>query len=340
MTDKVCSRRGFVHTLGSCGVAAMVLRSTDALSGHCAYVNDANQNFNAQPSFGTVRYWIDGMHFGADSDLPSRANIALFVDVNQTASSFVSKVFLTDPDNNVLAAQFLSDNEKTISGKVPYIIFENIALDPATSYRIVFVIKEGAETTEYVSTVNPGLTAYDVNHQYLPNRFRTDLGTFLVDGSMNITPGLLSSPFRYFTDNGLSHHCARARFNSIGVDGSFSVNVDFMHGDANASHFMRYFIVLDPVGRILGFHKRDFADPNKNSAGNLVVNGSHAEIVRLSDDLRTCFDPQTNTQTGVSKMAFYDIPASAIADIRDCPYVQVVTDCNYDGVFKSTIRLR
>ena len=87
-----------------------------------------------------------------------------------------------------------------------------------------------------------------------------------------------------------------------------------MHDDGGADHYMRYFVVMDPVGRLLGFHKRSFGD-------------GMSEFVNVS-------------KLTPAQIAQEALEPHQIADIRDCTHVQIYTEDVYDALARSVIRLR
>jgi hypothetical protein len=81
---------------------------------------------------------------------------------------------------------------------------------------------------------------------------------------------------------------------------------------------------MDPVGRLLGFHKRE-----NNSAP--TTNNDKP----LSWDVT----PITAAQKG-NGAGGYSIPDLQIANIADCPYIQFYTEDSYDAIARNIIRLR
>jgi len=367
-TDKyIMDRRKLLKLTGAMGIGATfidpeILYAADPAN--CEKIKIDNSGSQLEQTQGSIYYWIDGNNFGHRTNVKSRANISVFITLKQKQSAFVESVVLIDDQGKVLGARYLDASMKMVRGDFPpYIRFENIEIDTKKVYKVIYSVKDGFQTSLYVTALSPnelppGRTASEnsaLNESinWLPNRMRTDFSYFLKDGpnTPSKTPGLFTTPFQFYTDNRLDSHCSRGVINQIGSDGNFSINVEFMHGDspgANSSHFMRYFVIMDPVGRLLGFHKRDAGDPKMSSADNLVVNGSHVEIMALESDTRTCWDPVTKTQTNKTKVDFYNIkdpnrPAEdniQIADIRDCPYIQIYTEDSYDAMARSIIRLR
>jgi len=265
-----------------------------------------------------LQLWIDGLHFDkAHSDLSSRANITLFMDLSQTANSFVESVVLMDPNKKTLGARFFDASMKMIDGHVPYVRFENVQLDPTATYYCVYTVRNGTKSSLYTATIAQPTTSR-LNTTWLPQTMRDDFKTFLQKNTANATPGLITTQFQFYTANGLTNHCARGRVTNMASDGSsFTVNIDFMHADAAADHFMRYFIVMDPVGRLLGFHKR----AGMNDGG--ISNGA-LDVTKLSD----------------GDKATFNVPDLQVANIADCPYIQFYTEDSYDAIARNMIRLR
>jgi hypothetical protein len=361
----VLDRRQLLKLTGAMGIGATfidpeTLYAADPASCEKIKIDDSGSQF--EQTQGSIYYWIDGNNYGHRTNVKSRANISVFITLKQKESAFVESVVLIDDKGKVLGARYLDASMKMVRGGFPpYIRFENIEIDSKKVYKVIYSVKDGFQTSLYVTALSPkelppGRTASEnsaLNESinWLPNKMRTDFSYFLIDGpnTPSKTPGLFTTPFQFYTDNRLDGHCSRGIIKEIGSDGSFKINVEFMHGDADATHFMRYFVIMDPVGRLLGFHKRDASDTNgKNSATNLVASGSHVEIMSLEKDTRTCWDPVAMAQTTKTKVDFYNIkdpnrPAEdniQIADIRDCPYIQIYTEDSYDAMARSIIRLR
>lgn len=358
-------RRKMLKLTGAMGIGATFIDPDQLYAAdpaNCDKIKIENTKADYEQTNGSVYYWIDGNNFGARTNAKSRANISVFITLKQKESAFVESVVLIDEQKNVLGARYMDSSMKMIrGGHPPYVRFENIEINPTKSYKVIYSVKDGFQTTMYVTALVPkelptGRTASEnsaLNESinWLPDRMRKDFSYFLAEGpnKLSKTPGLFTTPFQFYTDSGLDNHCSRGVIREIGSDGKFKIDVEYMHDDIDSVHFMRYFVIMDPVGRLLGFHKRDFADPNRNSATNMVVNNSHVQIVGLYDDARTCYDPVTKTQTTKNKIDFYNIKDPnnpnpndniQIADIRDCPYIQIYTEDSYDAMARSIIRLR
>lgn len=306
---------GAVATIGSAMLGANELLALDACEAIDIRVSDSIQTKNLA---GTLQYWIDGMHLGARSDLKSRANLAVFMNLKQTADTYVESVVLLDAQKRVLGARYFDSSARMIAGQAPYVIFENIELDPTKTYQVVYRQIAGNQVNLYSATIDkPEITR--INTVFLPDEIKNDFKTFLAGNQANPTPGLITSQFQFYTLNGLSAHTARGRVSSINSGGGFSINIDFMHGDAAPSHYMRYFLVLDPVGRVLGVQKRAFGAPTSNGGAGFTWN-----VGQITND----------------QIAYYNLQPDQIPNILDCPYVQIYTEDSYDAMARGTVRLR
>jgi hypothetical protein len=315
-------RRAMMKITGTVGLGATFLNPELLLAAEkCQFIIMENGEIDASQSGKTLQFWIDGMHLvGNDqdgkvknfTDLPSRANITLFMDILQTPISYVESVVLMDENNVTLGARFFDASMKMQDGHVPYVTFEGVTLDSTKEYKVVYTEKRGSDVKLWTAVIkNPTLSRF--NTTWLAQEMRDDFQTFQT-GDKNITPGLVTTPFQYYTDNGIGLHSARGRFTDIGSDGEFTCKIDFMHGDGGAEHFMRYFIVMDPVGRLLGFHRRTFGDGMSGSVDVSPANSEWGAPFNVA-----------NLQRG---------------DIRDCPWVQIYTEDVFDAIARSTIRLR
>jgi hypothetical protein len=319
-------RRHLLKMTGTMGIGATFVSPGELFaSGACDRIDTSPSSVPTEQAGATLQYWIDGIHFGPRkdmnsprSDLKSRANITLFMNLSQSAASYVESVVFLDQNKNTVGARYFDSSMKMIDHNyVPYVRFENVDLDYTATYTVIYSVRTGSNLKLYTSSiVKPTIST--LNTTFLPQTMRSDLQTFLVGNAVNPTPGLITTPFQFYTANGLDLHSARGRITKMSGDGSdFVVNIDFMHGDAAADHYMRYFIVMDPVGRILGFHKRKSMNENNQSSGSLDVSA-------ISGDTRNEFN----------------VPDLQIANIADCPYIQIYTEDSYDAIARGMIRLR
>jgi hypothetical protein len=306
-------RRQLLKMTGTMGIGAAFVMPHELYAAElCDKISISNGTVNAEQAGATLQFWIDGMHF-PKSDVKSRANITLFMDLKQSAVSHVESVVLMDSNKRTMGARFFDSSMKMSSGHVPYVRFDNLELDATKDYHVVYTVKSGSTVKLYAAVVSKPEVSR-INTTWLPQKMRNDFTNFLLGNQANPTPGLITNQFQFYTKNGLEAHCARGKMMSMSSDGSFSCNIAFMHGDAGANHYMRYFIVMDPVGRILGFKKRTFGDGLSGSV----------DVGKLDNALKT----------------EYSIPDLQVANINDCPYVQVYTEDSYDAVARNLLRLR
>jgi len=308
-------RRKLLRMTGTMGVGAMFVNPAELFAaGMCEKVTIDNGSIEADQAGATLQFWIDGLHMGARSNIKSRANITLFMDLNQSAVSYVESVVIMDENKHTMGARYFDASMKMRDGHVPYVRFENIELDATKTYYCVYAVRSGSTLKLFTSKIDkPEISR--LNTTFLPQKMRDDFKTFLYGNTANPTPGLITTQFEFYTANGLALHCARGRVHDMASDGSsFTVNIDFMHGDVAADHYMRYFIVMDPVGRLLGYHKRTFGDGMSGS-----VNVTAVTAQQKADD---------------------NLPDLQVANIADCPYIQFYTEDSYDAIARNMIRLR
>lgn len=313
-------RRKLLKLTGAMGVGAAFINPHELYAaGLCDKIKIENNKVDFTQAGATLQFWIDGLHMGARTDVKSRANITLFMDLYQTAVSYVESVVITDSDKRTIGARYFDSSMKMSDGHVPYVRFENIELDYTKVYKCIYSVKSGSTTKLYTATIDKPEVSR-LNTTYLPQAMRDDFKTFIVGNKTNPTPGLITTQFQFYTLNGLAAHTARGKMKDMASDGSsFNINLEFMHGDGSAQHYMRYFIVMDPVGRLLGFHKRNFGDPNNNGGG-----ANTWDVGKIT--------PAQKTQ--------FNIPDLQIANIADCPYIQFYTEDSYDAIARNMIRMR
>lgn len=362
-------RRQLLKLTGTMGIGVTFISPAELLAaGMCEKIVIDNGGLGATQAGAHLQFWIDGLHFAERTNVASRANITLFMDLTQTSVSHVESVVLVDDAKRTIGARYFDASMRMTDKHVPYVRFENVEIDYRRIYTCIYTVRSGSKVKLFTATINDKKSGHvevsRLNTTWLPQKMRDDFKTFLVSSEGDKPNGLITTQFQYYTQNGLTNHCARGKVVDIGSDGSFKINVEFMHGGEAAVHYMRYFIVMDPVGRLLGFHKRDFNDPKKNDAINFVA-GSAVDVVALNDDPRKCWNGDPNLrerdvnpaasaatadnlvpltdvrrQTAKNKVDFYNVPSLQIADIRDCPYVQFYTEDSYDAIARNMIRLR
>ena len=317
-------RRRFLAACGATVGFGLALNGFDQLFaiGDCQAISmdvSASGVINGGAISNLLSYWIDGIHLGepgdsgATSDLPSRANLSVFINKAQTTGEFVESVVLTRTDNTILAANYYDANSKTISGKLPYVIFENIEFISASSYYIYTMVRRGTYLDIYRYELDYPRRSR-LNASFLPTKMLDDFAQFVGDNK-----GLVTSPWEFYTQNTLSLHTARGIVNSLNSDGTFRFDVELMHADASTAHYMRYFIITDPVGRLLGLTKRNYLDPLTQTS--TLTGNPYMPVTAISD----------------KDLISFAIDRSSTADIRDCPYVQIFTEDVFDALARSVV---
>lgn len=321
-------RRRLMKLAGAMGVGTVFVSPQELFAaGECDKIFIDNGKITADQAGATLQFWIDGLHYGARTDLKSRANITLFMDLTQSASSYVEAVVLMDANKRTMGARYFDSSTKMSTGHVPYVRFDNIELNHESDYHVVYTVKNNTSSKLYTAKISKPVTSA-LKETWLPQKMRDDFKTFLKGNTANPTPGLFSSQFQFYTQNGLENHTARGRVKELGSNGDFKINIDFMHGDAGADHYMRYFIAMDPVGRLLGFYKRTGeADASRTVAStqpNPAAGGKAIDVMRITAEQK----------------AEYGIPDLQVANINDCPYIQFFTEDSYDALARNIIRFR
>jgi hypothetical protein len=260
-----------------------------------------------------MQYFVDGLHFNDRSNIPSRANIAFFIQEQQLAERYVERVVLTDAIGNTLGVQYFEADDRTSQGLVPYVIFENIQLTFDQVYNIFYQVRMGTDIELHHAQLQNAKRSL-LNSSSLPETVLNDFAAYRGENN-----GLITTAYELYTgDAGL--HSARGYIRDISSDNSFQIDIELMHGDIDAGHFMRYFIVADPVGRLLGMKKRNLNDPIDTTSPA----GANAMSI--------------NPMSDAEAQALNITPAD-VAKINDCPYVQIYTEDVFDALARSTIRL-
>jgi len=317
-------RREFVKLTGAAGIFALVAK--DALGAECP----------KESKIGTgLQFWLDGLHMeGIDpvTDVISNATLAIYSsDHNMSPASYVESVTLVDSVSGTpLAVKYFRATDKTSTGKTPYVIFENLTLKYAGRYLAIYTVKSGEKLILHTYDLAKATRSTFAQPQVriplgVKNKMGASGGMALLKDTYPDYVGTITSPYIYYTQNGLEAHAAKSVVQSITSDGKFSIVIDPMHADVNAGHFMRYFIVADPVGRLLGLVERTY-----------VVGGAPVTS-QLVKELAS--DPAL-INTLKMEVAGDTWTASDIANINDCPYIQIITEDAYDAIARQVVRLR
>lgn len=251
-----------------------------------------------------IAYWVDGFNY-RDTELNNRAYMAILIKHVQNQEEYIDKIVCTNKDKEIILAQYFAPEDRISSGYLPYILLSNIDLSQSLLF-LYIQVRSPTQLRRYRYTFS-NLERSKLTGPQLPAELVADMRTAA-------HAGIVSSPF-FLPDNdsGLSHN-VRARLLDVKPSGFFSVGVEFMHGDQDLKHYMRYFIVTDPVGRILGLSKR--LGPKGYDKVKLVLSLSEQE---------------RNT---------WGMTRNMVAKIGDCPYIMVFCDDIAESLSKTTIWLR
>ena len=383
-------RRTFLKWSAAAAVAGSVIDIDAAFAaGECKAVGDissaANSVLTKTPSNASqeLLYWIDGpMNAGLpgySGGLQTRARLSCTMNMLHTAASFIESVSLVeDPagSKTLIAQTFYGPSAGTTKGRAPYTVFENLDLDYSKNYQILYVKNVGGMITVYQHTiVQPEPSRFDYNHalgdqaeSFMPDLVgelrKTNLYHFK-DKATKKT-GYVTTPFGA-TNEG--DHTARAHIKKIETSGpnkgDFEIEIDFMHDDSDSdAHYMRYFLVLDPVGRVLGGVRRIHGDTITidPKTGERIL-GPHKVLVK-----RGFHTPKHATNSpglevlpeiykdydGKSYLELHDgpLPKNKKLDpekkklyinslsILDCPFISIYTDDRFHAIARFSIRLR
>lgn len=254
-------------------------------------------------------FWIDGLYIDK-SQIRPRANLAFLLKFPQTPDHFIDKVVFADGDKNTLGVRYFEPQDKLSSGYPPYLIFNNVDLSKSNRFYLVFQVKHNNEIIVYRKTLSSfDLRRSRLDHQELPAKLRFDL-----DASHQ---GIISNILQFranLTRKSVKQHIIRSQILQLSNDNHFTIQIAFFHEDESPDHYNRYFIVTDPVGRILGLVKREFGDAQK-------------EFVMVS-----ALTENERTQWGLTR--------DKVARINDCPYIMIFADDVKESLSGSTIWLR
>ena len=294
-------------------------------------------------------FWIDGPM--SNQFVPGIANpivrskMAVSLDYPAVFTpdevSYVEAYVLTDINNKIIAAQSLPEKQM-FSPFGSYGIFDNLDITPNTEDVKVFVFirnKKGTEDSTQVRVFEINkkfIRTSKLNYDHLSTTAQSGIPTNFINDMRQSRHGLTTQSdqergmitTQYSNFASLAQHTVRSKLIEIKDEGagnkaSFKFEVDMMHADLNDAHYMRYFLVLDPVGRVLGGLKRTYVD-DANIAANPTGRSQKTQIV-------------TQDVVNMTNTSFI---SSLALDIRDCPYVQVLTEDNHDAIARVTHRLR
>ncbi|MEN9825420.1 MAG: hypothetical protein RI953_1165 [Pseudomonadota bacterium] len=253
-------------------------------------------------------YWIDGPMNAAlngfGTSQTTRARLSCTMHLQQSSNSFIETVILADASYNIIAQQFYNyDSRLPVGSYAPYTVFENLPLDKSKIYKVIYVQNNGMNpAVVYEHEIkDPQPSRFDYAHlsveartEHILSILTSELNALSTATSMDGLPpsvnyrfanweagkttatetpgtGFVTTPFGTWQ---AGDHTARARIQKINSDnGDFEILVEFMHNDPQSdAHYMRYFLVLDPVGRVLGAVRRiKGGDGYPTSVSNVLI---------------------------------------------------------------------
>lgn len=257
-----------------------------------------------------IYYFIDGFHI-AQGVTASRGTLAVLIKHKQEAAAYIDKVVLSDEQNNLMGARYFKPQDKMDAGGfVPYLIFDQLDLKNSGSLQLYIQLRRGAtiERYRYVFAKNI-LVRSKLNQIYLPAALVYDI--------RQSHKGYISGFYRFASTlkpDHFGYHLVKPYVYQIGADGSFSIQIPFMHKDESDTHYNRYFFATDPVGRLLGIIKRK---PTDKEATSVLLN-------QLSEAQRN----------------EWGLVREDVARITDCPYIMVFVDDMKECLMQANVWLR
>jgi hypothetical protein len=362
-------RRHFLKWSAIAGAAGMVMNFPEAhAAGECETniapdapekgIVSISKNMAESDFAKDFFYWFDGpMHEGMKSASGGavRGRLAVFLNLG-LQGFFLESVAIADTNRRILDERRFHTSAATITKKPPYAIFDNLVLAHGQPYHIYFVLSSTDAGKKTVVVYRYEIAAEDVrasrfDYSHLSTKARERIPAMFLDDMKKAKHsvetekeskfGLITTPYQNVA--GLPTHTVRARFKTIQTQtetSGFSIYIAAMHGDINDAHYMRYFAVLDPVGRFLAVKRRDFSN-NSAHTGH-----TDAQLKPGSDnyyELNFGYTPTASNSAGRETelgKAFGDYISSSQININDCPYVHVITEDLNDAIAKSCIRLR
>lgn len=247
-----------------------------------------------------VFFWLQG------SQTTGRGSIALFIALPQKTDDFVDRVVLADEGKESLGVRYFSSKERTVQGYPPYVLFENVPLYSGKYFVLVRKVKAG-QAKVYRHTFDP--LRFDqsaLDSPFFPKSLREDLlpfqgkvSNFFQKAKSLFQAGSCREEYKTL-DTCFQEHHVRASLKRPAKGKGFQVEVDFLHPDYDAKHYMRNFILTDPVGRLLAWKHRTFQAQPRGKVVLAPIQSS--EIAKLR------------------------IPNFFVAALEDCPYVMLFAE--------------
>ncbi len=248
------------------------------------------------------------------------STLALYLAVQQNASHYVDRVVLTDEQLNTLATRYFTASMQNSQGYLPYLIFDQIVL-PQNGLFLYLRLIEGQQSSIYRYTLTP--TQLQRSH-FSGNALPSSLVKLFVVPFANGISSPLNNALALFKSSSclaknlefnacFGEHRATASFTQFGPAHSFKLLVTFEHPE-EVDHYMRFFFLCDPVGRLLGMKERSL---NEAPLNQTVIS-------------------EISTQDALQ----WGIASELIAHIADCPYVILFWEENKHAFREQILWLR
>ncbi len=245
-----------------------------------------------------IQIWVDGFRTNASGT--RRANLAILIKRDQSAAAYVNIVYLVRKDSDVVSSGFryFDSGDRLQAGYPPYIIFNNIDLSLSDRFSLVYSVRTADQDLGYVRTITSAeLKRSRLNKpEVLGPIIKEDLYTAHNKG---IPSSLIefSSLIKATELPKTQLSCKFLKFDGKDV---FVLQVNFIKPDVAPTSYNRYFMITDPVGRIISVVKREAPKVGETS----VMLAPLTEKDRVS----------------------WRITQDQVAKLSDCPYIMVFAD--------------
>ncbi len=245
------------------------------------------------------------------------STLALYLHLPQSTKRYVEQVVLSDEGGQILAARYFRPEAQTLKGKLPYMIFDRMLL-PAISLFIHVRVIEGDSNLVYRSALTgKQLQRSQFTSKALPQRlldnfskpFANEISSTFTNAKSLLTSTSCQSSKG--ADVCFPEHRVTAAFTKFGAD--FELTVSFQHPE-ETNHYMRFFFLCDPVGRLLGLKHRE---PKEAPLNQVVIKPISTQ------DMNT-----------------WGILSDSVAQLTDCPYVMLFWEDNKHAFREQIVCLR
>jgi hypothetical protein len=333
-------RRDLLKLSAAAGAYGMMMNFDEASAVGVCNIKTASTSVSGElgaADSANLFYFIDGPLLSSlGSSFVSRARLAVHLDIPVSETEFVESVILATQDNVILEERRFLSGHRLANNRAPFAIFDNLTLDTTKPHKIVYQIRKGSGVTLYQFEIAAGqMRTSRLDYSHLSAGAKSQIPVALVSdmSTSNHRPqdsttefGMLSTAYHDFGHGAGNTHTARGMLRDMSSStGEFTFGLEAMHGDVSSAHYMRYFLVLDPVGRVLGALKRSYDAGTPATADQVFsiskgVTDNSSVWTQADKDLVTA-----NTRVPI---------------ISDCPYVHLVTEDVFQSAYKVSYRLR